>query len=176
MKSLLGSLKFLIWWLRKKNKEIAELREVPGSKLFFKKCGHIGPEKFKFNFYGQIESANVYKQYIYKEGGRRVVDGPCPKCEFERVKKTTIRCALCGAPIFKDAGVALYSKNSKRVRKDIATFVGDNVIGCLAVDCCPSGGFFAGYWKGDSFKPAFKNGSTMAAEVMIIGESIIVKI
>jgi hypothetical protein len=52
-------------------------------------------------------------------------------------------------------GVALYGKGSTGIHES-ATILDDGVsaVGCLRWDCCPSGGFFAGSWTEEGFKPA----------------------
>jgi hypothetical protein len=85
------------------------------------------------------------------------------------MKKSAIRCCLCGYGIVEGDGVALYHKNSSGINKEVATFVGDSVVGCLLWDCCPSGGFYAGNWTLDGFKPRF-GGRTAAEESFHSGQ------
>ncbi len=121
-------------------------------------CGHSGAEQFVVSIYGLHT-----KEVDQKER--------CPDCFLEWMKGMCIRCALCGLPIFPGEGVALYGGGGG-LRLDIATRVGDSVIGCLRWDCCPSGGFFAGHWTEDGFKPAF-DGET-GAEKAFSTESMVV--
>lgn len=99
------------------------------------KCGHRGPRRFEFRFYGV--------QFRRSEGLKF-----CPDCLIERARKEVIRCALCGLPIVPHAPIALYRADSEGVRPD-ATKIGNNVVGCLRWECCPSAGFFVGHWGED---------------------------
>jgi hypothetical protein len=147
------------------NNNTVEFEELPGRMVLFKKCGHDSSPKLRLNIWGNASEAELEDKFITKEGGRAVAENDvCPKCFFEEVKKSAIRCCLCGYAILPGDGVALYRKDSEGVHKDIATFVGDSAIGCLLWDCCPSGGFFAGHWTSDGFKSLFPDNRTAVEE------------
>lgn len=126
--------------------------------LFYPKCSHVGPRKFKIHGWSEAFGREVPDKYIGpkgKEGKRIVTNIECPACYAEIVKKSTIRCCFCGGEIMPDDGVALYGKGSTGIHES-ATILedGESVIGCLRWDCCPSGGFFGGYWTEKGFKAA----------------------
>lgn len=102
------------------------------------KCGHYGMWWFKISIFGSVSEKIHQKEY-------------CPDCFIKWYKERTIFCSLCGLPIFPGEGVALYDKNSEGVREDSYS-VGNSVIGCLRMNCCLSGGFFAGHWTEEGFK------------------------
>jgi hypothetical protein len=112
-------------------------------------CGHRGPRWFVLDTYG--ERTKKIK------GNER-----CSVCETARLKKYCIRCSVCGLIILPGDGVAMYHKSSPGIKLDIATKVGDSVVGCVRWDCCPSGGFLAGNWSEQGFVPRFKEGITAA--------------
>lgn len=128
-------------------------------------CGHRAPRKFKIDFYGEI--AEPIAEFLK----RRVRCGPC---EAEHLKKVCIRCALCGRVIRPGQGVAVYA-DDPAYKEAWKTRVGSDkngVLGCLSTDCCPSGGFFAGHWTEEGFKPAYAHGSAMA-EALATGKPVI---
>lgn len=109
-------------------------------------CGHKGPPIFGLIIYGEVIKTTE-KQEDY-----------CPDCALRVLKNKTIFCCLCGLPI-QPVGhpVALYDSESADVVKSKATFLDERtVIGCMRWNCCPTGGFFAGHWTEDGFKPAFR--------------------
>lgn len=117
------------------------------------KCGHSGPQKAQFILYGE--------SFLFG-GKEKVTDSSkCPDCLLKELKETSIQCCLCGAPIPPGRPVALYHKSSEGI-KEWATYVNNSAMGCLRWNCAPSGGFFAGHWTKDGFKPAFEKGSTVA--------------
>lgn len=116
-------------------------------------CGHIGNASFELHTYGEVTK---------DLGGCDL----CSECQLARFKKFTIRCALCRLIILPGEGAALYDHKSPGVHLDIATKVGSAVIGCLRAACCPSGGFFAGNWTEEGFKPRFASGNNVADEVI----------
>ncbi len=122
-------------------------------------CGHAGAERFAVSIYGERT-----KEVEQEER--------CPECFVAWMRGFCIRCALCGLPIFPGEGVALYAPRGEGLRLDIATRVEDSVIGCLRWDCCPSGGFFAGYWTENGFKPAF-GGETGAEKAFSTNSTVI---
>lgn len=125
-------------------------------------CGHEDSERFAFDFYGEVMHVNdpFWQAKPY-----------CGDCFLKLSTDHTIRCALCGFIIRRGEAVALYAGGGK-FRKDIATKYDGQWIGCMRWNCCPSGGFFAGHWTSEGFKPLFKHGS-MAAEVMATGKPMI---
>lgn len=152
--------------------ETIEFKEVSEFVLTFNECGHRGPREFKFDIWGNTHTYTLKPELIKQVDGAEATNGYCPRCFFEEMKKAAIRCCLCGHAILPGEGVALYHKNSKGVNKNVATYVGDSAIGCLLWNCCPSGGFFAGYWTFDGFKPVF-GGETASGRALSSGEMII---
>lgn len=124
--------------------------------IVFNECGHMGSKEFEFDIWGNAHKFGLKKEQIKKRDGTSIAEGICPKCYFEKLKQVAIRCCLCGYGILPDDGIALYHKDSNGINSEVATFVGESAIGCLLWDCCPSGGFFAGYWTFNGFKPAFE--------------------
>lgn len=125
-------------------------------------CGHDGPQWYQLNMFGLVSD--------------KIDDGKhCPDCLINQLRQHVIRCSLCGLPIFPGNGVALYHESSEGLKhKDVSVRVGESYIGCLRWDCCPSGGFFAGHWSEDGFKPAFQGpDDTVIAEVMRTGQPVI---
>lgn len=123
-------------------------------------CGHTGPFTFSLSIYGT-------------EFGPFVGSEECADCVLEEAKEIAIRCALCGDAIVPGDPVALYYQGSPGLRLDIATKVDESAVGCLQMDCCPSGGFFAGHWTEQGFVPAFESGRNMVEESFATGEVII---
>ena len=115
-------------------------------------CGHDGPASFRLHTYGE-QTKDL--------GGL----DKCPDCQLAFYKKHLIRCAMCRLYIQPGDGVALYDYESLGLHLDIATRVGSAVIGCLRMACCPSGGFFAGNWSVDGFKPRYQEKRTVAEDV-----------
>ncbi len=148
--------------------DICALVDVSGVETDYQ-CGHRHPDHFAVNLYGEkfcLTDKKLAERQL------------CANCHLEMLKKFAIRCAKCGFAIMPGDGVALYCFNKKLFKKTAwITLVGDDkekdVIGCLRWDCCPSGGFFAGHWTGERFKPAFVGGSA-AAEAMRTGKVVIV--
>lgn len=123
-------------------------------------CDHLGAKKIEIILYGES---------IFRGETKDARPQLCPNCILEEIKQFSIRCAFCGGAILPGEGVALYNKESEGINKKWGTYVGENIIGCLAMDCCPSGGFFAGHWTMQGFKPAFKNGLSLAEEAARTG-------
>lgn len=123
-------------------------------------CGHTGPKTFRLNMWG-LES----KEFAQKER--------CPSCFLERFKQYSIRCVLCGLPIFPGEAVALYHESGGKLRREIGTKVKDSYLGCLRWDCCPSGGFFAGHWTEEGFRPGFPDGLTSAELAFKTGKIVV---
>ncbi|HVN26827.1 MAG TPA: hypothetical protein VMT99_04250 [Candidatus Paceibacterota bacterium] len=122
------------------------------------RCGHWGPSWFILSVWG--ERTEKIKQWT-----------KCPDCMIKLWKEIMIRCGVCGRHIFPGDGVALYSGKSDGVRLEIATKVGDSVIGCMRCDCCQSGAFFAGNWSPSGFQPRF-GGCTAAEACFATGAAI----
>lgn len=106
-------------------------------------CGHEGPKWYQLDVYG-LPSIKIDDRKI------------CPACLIDYIRTYFTRCSLCGLLIQPGDGVALYSELSNSLKyKAVAARVGNSFVGCLRWDCCPSGGFFAGYWTGQGFQSAF---------------------
>ena len=103
-------------------------------------CGHRAMRSFKISVYGVT--------VLPAEANHN-----CPECCIVELQKTTIRCALCGLPIFPGSGVAIYDTMMPDLDLSIATYVSDTmVIGCMDRNCCPYSGAFAGNWTRNGFK------------------------
>ena len=142
--------------------------------IFFTRCDHPGPDKAKIIIWGRILPLELKKDRILTTQGEKTADARCPDCLFRDLKEHAIRCCFCGYTIITGEGVALYHKSSRGINKEAATYVGENVIGCLNWDCCPCGAFFAGHWTANGFQPAFEHGLTVAEEAMAVGQMVIV--
>ncbi len=118
-------------------------------------CGHSAPEKYSINLYG-----DWFGEFDDEQD--------CPDCLLAKMLAVTIRCALCGLPIVPGRPVAVYSPRSSGLRLDIATRDGNSVLGCMRLDCCPSGGHFAGHWTGTALKSAFEE-ETLVQQVIATG-------
>jgi hypothetical protein len=154
------------------NNETVNLEEISRPTLMFERCGHYGSKKFRFNIWGNSRIAELKNKFVTKKNGKRVADGLCPKCFFEKMKESAIRCCLCGYGILPYDEVALYHKKSVGIKKGVATFIGNRAVGCLLYDCCLSGAFFAGHWSFEGFKPTFSDGRT-ALEEAVSSKSIV---
>jgi hypothetical protein len=150
----------------------------PSAKLniVFTKCGHLGPKKAVLNFWGNIRDFKIKNSVwdnIKSIGGLKTIryhEVPCPECIFNSMREQAIRCALCGTGIIPGEGVALYHLSNPIPHLELATRVGESVIGCLGWNCCPSGAFFAGHWTEEGFRSAFKSGNCLATEVLVTGK------
>ena len=132
-----------------------ELEEVSATTLIFTKCGHTGPAHFRIKIWDDTLEFKVPESVIKKSGTKEHVAGICPECFAVKIGQTAIRCCKCGKTILIDDPVSLYPKGSDVVNNDIAEYAEEYAIGCLRIECCPSGGFFAGHWTTIGFKPAF---------------------
>lgn len=138
--------------------------EETGRKVRFA-CGHRASKKFKIDFFGEVRAAS---DELLKKRER------CGPCEAQRLAKIVARCALCGRAILPGEGVAAYADDPE-YKETWKTRIGSDtqgVLGCLSMDCCPSGGFFAGHWTEEGFRPAHAHGTAMA-EAMATGKIVI---
>lgn len=106
-------------------------------------CGHRFARSFAHNLYGQ-----VYDIDDKLLASRR----HCGACLLEMTRAKVIRCALCGRVILPGDGVAVYDDDPGFNRAWVTSLSGattPTVIGCIRMDCCPSGGFYAGNWSGE---------------------------
>jgi ribosomal protein S27E len=133
------------------------------------KCGHAYASTYAMNCYGIIlePSAEFFQDREH-----------CGDCEVEIFRRFTIRCALCGHFILPGEGVALYLRDSvpRSPQKWQTPFTHSDerisVIGCLRMDCCPTGGAFAGHWTTDGFRPLNDDGLGVAALAMKTGRVV----
>lgn len=103
-------------------------------------CGHRSLPRFRVSVYGLV--SNWVRQ-------REL----CPECFLEKQARVVIHCVCCGNPIVPGDPVALYCADSEGLHLEYATRHNDCVIGCLRMDCCPSGGCLAGHWSETGFVP-----------------------
>ncbi len=142
-----------------------DLRVEPTSdEMVAYECGHRGAKTFTLNAFGDKFPA---PDTMLAERKR------CPDCETADVRAVIIRCAVCGHGIFPGEPVALYSDDA-RFNEKWKTKIDQGVIGCMRMNCCPSGGFFAGHWSGKEFVPAFGDTRSVAEEVFRTGQTILV--
>ena len=126
-------------------------------------CGHEGPISFNYDIYGDhIETDKESLSQSEK----------CGDCIVAEMKKDIIQCCFCGQPIFPGSQVALYG-GGKGIRKKWTTKHKGSAIGCMAWECCPSGGFFGGIWTGETVNSPFNVGLTAAEAVFVSGETVI---
>ncbi|PJE51318.1 MAG: hypothetical protein COV29_01015 [Candidatus Yanofskybacteria bacterium CG10_big_fil_rev_8_21_14_0_10_36_16] len=147
-------------------------KETSNKSVTFSECGHQCSLGFEVSIWGNIHGFKFKDERIKKMNGIETAESICPKCYFEKLKQAAIRCCLCGYGILPGDGVALYHKSSKGVNKGVSTFVDDSAVGCLLWDCCPSGGFYAGYWTFEGFKSAFGDNSTGAEKAFTTGQIV----
>ena len=107
-------------------------------------CGHQGLVAFHANLWGTHVAPTKFALSQREK---------CPDCMFTHLRPALIRCALCGHAIMPGQPVALCSGG--KLREEIATRTPDgSFICCMRRECCPSGGFFAGFWDGKRFVSA----------------------
>jgi hypothetical protein len=104
------------------------------------KCGHKGHIHYSLSIKGEMTKKLWF-------------DPQCPDCKIPELEKDVISCALCGLAITPGEGVALYNSKLPDVNAEFAYVIttdadGDWVAGCMRMNCCPSGGYFAGNWMG----------------------------
>jgi len=124
-------------------------------------CGHRGPKLFDLDLFGEVLQSNGKSP------------DKCGDCFAAGVRRSVCRCSLCGRAIWPGEGVALYGP-SNQFKTEWNTEVASGSIGCLRMDCCPSGGFFAGHWTGQGFKPAFGDGATAVEQAIRTGQDVYV--
>jgi hypothetical protein len=147
-----------------KPKDACAATDRAGGKVTYA-CGHEDHETFALDLYGEKIALT---EKFFK-------DRPfCGDCFIAEIVAASCRCAKCGLIIQPGEPVALYGGPRRAFRKEWATKHDGQFIGCLRGDCCPSGGFFAGYWTPEGFQSAFAHGGSLAAEVMATGKTIIV--
>ena len=152
---------------------VCSYEEVPGPSVRYARCGHDAPYEAKVSFYERKGTFGVPSDLFDERDGLLVVQMSCPRCRFEELKKLFIRCVLCGEVIMPGEPVAVYWKRNKGMRKKIGMLVGENYLGCMAWDCCPSGGFWGGHWTENGFVSAFSDGGSVADEVMRTGRAVV---
>lgn len=145
------------------------------------KCGHKIWRRERLMIDDVQFSAPDKDKYDAGQGAalKRVFFPPklCSSCEVPDMLTRTIRCILCANPIFPGSPVARYMVNAEMLKSEhvsSAAFTDDGIeaFGCLSMDCCPSGGFFAGHWDGNNVISPFAAGSA-AGEAMATGKTII---
>jgi len=123
-------------------------------------CGHRGPKLFDLDLFGEVLQSNG---------------------------KSPDKCGDCFAAGVRGRSAAVLSAASHLARRGRGPLrpqqpVQDRVehrsrlrIHRLpAHDCCPSGGFFAGHWTGQGFKPAFGDGATAVEQAIRTGQDVYV--
>lgn len=134
--------------------------EPTSPKQVYYHCGHKGPKKFTLTILGKECTP---KKVYFK-------DRPfCHAC----LRASIIRCVLCGNPIYPGSSIAAYGdmEDFKEEWKTYTTEEKHSVVGCMSMECCPSGGFFAGHWTGQEVNSPFAHGSA-AAEAFATGKVV----
>lgn len=154
--------------------DICSFEEAEGLVVKFIACGHIVSREATWTFWGERKiGVCLDDKHVSEVDGEKIALTLCPRCEFEELSRLSIRCVLCGVAIFPGEPVAVYSRRSRGMRKKIGTLVGENYLGCMSWDCCPSGGFWGGHWTENGFISAFPDGGSVADEVMRTGKPIV---
>jgi len=132
------------------------------------KCGHEDSIYFEISVFGSVLGM---KQESFQTD-------ECGACTLKSTGlDTSIRCCMCGHPIMPGDGIALYSgfnKPDKQAWKTPYVMVANEKrwIGCLNMNCCPSGGFFGGHFTKDGIRSAF-GGNVAAVEALQSGKLVI---
>lgn len=144
-----------------------------GQKVFYKNCGHFGPDGGQVTILGRTFDTQLRDEDVKIVKGVKTSFNPgCPDCFVKYMTAYAIRCCLCGRAIFPEDPMALHGAGNKLIDESKATWVGKNAIGCLNKDCCPFGELFAGHWTENGFRPAFGNGLTFLGAAVASGKSI----
>ncbi len=131
-------------------------------------CGHEYAKSFGFDFYG--ERRGVIGEHAEKRE-------KCGDCLLAEIGPRLIRCCRCGCAIMPGQAVAAYDDDGS-FKKAWSTVMpgGGCVIGCMRMDCCPSGGFFVGHWSSQGVRSAFGGHMNAIALVMATGKPVVVNI
>lgn len=128
-------------------------------------CGHDDHAYFEIDALGKV--------MIPKDG--RAPRMFCRACTLAYLQSTE-RCSRCGRPIMPGDGVAFYSGglNEKRTWSRPYVEIDEQraYLGCLDMDCCPSGGFFGGHLTEKGVRLAF-GGNCAAGQALATGKVII---
>ena len=124
-------------------------------------CGHRGPTTYTISVFGEELTTRKAKK--------------CPACSIQEIAPLVIRCARCRLPMFPGDAIALYDREFGGIHQDITYWVGDSACGCMRFGCVPAGVFFAGYWNGTEFEPAF-GGLTLGAHTFKTGETVVMNL
>lgn len=106
------------------------------------KCGHRHAERFTLNLFGEpitLTDAGYARREL------------CAECLLASMRRGLIRCAACGLSILYGEAVAVYVDNGgfkEEWKTPVVTGRERGAIACLRENCCPSAGFFTGYWTG----------------------------
>jgi hypothetical protein len=101
----------------------------------------------------------------------------CGMCRFKTQFDASIQCAYCDELIVIGDPVTTYfpvvgEEGFPEGFLDRATHTRYGFVGCLNMDCCPTGGFFAGHWTGETIQSPFAAG-VAAAQAMVSGDMIV---
>lgn len=101
----------------------------------------------------------------------------CSTCKFGDGLKAAILCAYCDEVIFPGDPVSTYFPGGSLHEgfEARATRTRSGFVGCMRMDCCPSGGFFAGHWDLDRIVSPFSTGSA-ASEAFASGQTVYARI
>lgn len=129
-------------------------------------CGH--PQWHKATLYlGTTRLTSLTQERVLTH---RQLPGPCFDCLSTEIRKGMAACTFCGHPIMVGDAVALYhcELNPEQLARAAIDPEG-NYLGCLRMDCCPSGGFMAGLWNGSGVNSPYETGS-MVGDVYQTGQ------
>lgn len=102
-------------------------------------CGHNGPRSYTLRAFGQEREGSIKR---------------CPRCQIDRIRKTTTRCGRCGEAIFENSPVTTNPlTDSDLTFLRVAVMVGNVVVCCSKPGCSESGRMASGCWNGESYEP-----------------------
>ncbi|MEK7620145.1 MAG: hypothetical protein AAB413_02825 [Patescibacteria group bacterium] len=98
----------------------------------------------------------------------------CVLCQFKAEFDAAIQCAYCDEVIFRGDPVSIYEPADELPEgfEARATHTAGGFVGCMCMDCCPTGGFFAGHWVGNGVRSPFSAGSA-AAQAFTSGDVVV---
>lgn len=101
----------------------------------------------------------------------------CSLCHGDDMLKAAIRCAYCEEVIFPGDPVSTYFPVEKLPEgfEARATRTRNGFVGCMRMDCCPSGDFFAGHWILEGIQSPFSTG-VAASEAFREGKAITISV
>lgn len=125
------------------------VRNPSGDDVYFTSCGHAHKASCEIYFGDRkIRDLSVRSEMIINGS---ISGGLCFDCYVAHQAESSVLCADCARLIFPGQAVALYPIED--VLPEWAFRIGDHVVGCTHLECCPSAGFLSGHWTESGFKP-----------------------